>query len=1076
MKKSKKLISLLLSALIVLSSLTVGFYAMAADEETTEPERDAAVVAVEEEIANFYDNHRNNLWATAEDKADAKAAAREAFNKISADLKALSEAQKLEMTESYYAYWLYIVTQDESRNLNTDPTKAARTGDYVDTTVNHLDAITAVVGALPASYQQAYDVMKKATTTVVYTDGDTNYCLQSGGDVNYKDNVTAQQQLDTFREEASKLDADALSFTAFLYAQKNQKDTEGVAQNGFYFYHLNPKNAPSNSYTHSVLEKLLVWTYYEQQDLLGSGVEPASSMPYRDYVVREGSYSEGYTYAWAEGATAQDYIDAANAYIAAFEPDVIVPSNASLEANYSFIDSVTAYDGVVEAVQAAVAAGDAYYAGTITLEQAQNAIALRDGLSETARKAYDYIASSVTELDFAITTSNVYTSADELTPELAYTKYTSVSRQNIYYLMRSLATFVDEYYLNAFIEYMEALDLDALNAEVIAEAKANYEAVGDQKSNIPSDILAKYMQVIKPAKDTYNYEDELKSFVTTPVNKAAINNAYLNAEGGLQTVIDALLPAIAKLVDANGDLGLADGLGKILADNLYTDSIVEAIFDLYATLSHNETDTGVLGMTLGDIIQMIISPDDIAEMLEEEKFAGAVAKIKAIPAVTDEEEAQGINELDKLAAVDFTDADFGFTNGDQQGFIDALLAVLRPITTLLAPDARAAGLIALGVQMCDYVNADNVYTTGVYGNLIPLLEQLGMSSIPTTEEYAANYNAVLEESGENIAADEYLRPIVEALFTDIVDPIADDPLNGLIEFLPRLAYVINGDRLNTYVKSAMAQLGGTLGGLAGSLDLSTAAIDNMITGISLDFSSAEGGLGLVDSTEPIVLTLKPIDWDALQDAAYVNLAESKSNGNAYFVLRTGETESVMVQLLTYLYNVAIADNDNYAAIQSLLNALLGSTVAGLVNNLLLNDLRAANNADSAIGVLLNFLTTNALVGAVITIPALKTVSMNNTAGENGTLDPAGAAVSGAQGGRYAYTVNANDGYVIDTLTVNGEAVEEASGLFHYSALAEVGSGISVTFKSDGTQPEPTVYTITAAAGRGRRQPVLYDYS
>ena len=172
----------------------------------------------------------------------------------------------------------------------------------------------------------------------------------------------------------------------------------------------------------------------------------------------------------------------------------------------------------------------------------------------------------------------------------------------------------------------------------------------------------------------------------------------------------------------------------------------------------------------------------------------------------------------------------------------------------------------------------------------------------------------------------------------------------------------------------------------------------------------------------------------------------------------------MVQLLTYLYNVAIADNDNYAAIQSLLNALLGSTVAGLVNNLLLNDLRAANNADSAIGVLLNFLTTNALVGAVITIPALKTVSMNNTAGENGTLDPAGAAVSGAQGGRYAYTVNANDGYVIDTLTVNGEAVEEASGLFHYSALAEVGSGISVTFKSDGTQPEPTVYTITAAAG------------
>lgn len=495
MKKSKKLISLFLAVLIVLSSLTVGFYALADDEETTEPERDAAVVAVEEEIANFYDTHRNNLWATAEDKADAKAAAREAYNKISADLKSLSEAQKLELTESYYAYWLYIVTQDESRNLNADPTKAARTGDYVDTTINHLDAITTVVGALPASYQQAYDVMKKATTTVVYTNGDTNYCLQSEDDVNYKDNAAAQQQLDTFREEASKLNADALSFTAYLYAQNNQKDTEGVAQNGFYFYQLNPKNAPSGSYVHSVLDKLLVWTYYEQQDLLGSGVEPASSFSYKDYVTRTGSSKEGYTYAWAEGVTAQDYIDAAEAYIATFEPDVIVPSIASLEANYSFMDSIAAYDGLVEAVKAAVAAGDAYYDGTLTLEQAQEAIALRDGLNETARAAYNYIASSISELDFAITTSNVYTSAAELTPEMAYTAYTRVSRQSIYNLMTSITTFVNEYYLNAFIEYIEALDLDTLNAEVIAEAKANYEAVGNQKSNIPADILAKYMQV-----------------------------------------------------------------------------------------------------------------------------------------------------------------------------------------------------------------------------------------------------------------------------------------------------------------------------------------------------------------------------------------------------------------------------------------------------------------------------------------------------------------------------------------------------------------------------------------------------
>lgn len=68
MKKSRKAISLLLSVLIVLSSVTVGFYAMAAGADDS-GSKSEAVTAVEEAIQSFYDNHRNYIYSTKEEEA-----------------------------------------------------------------------------------------------------------------------------------------------------------------------------------------------------------------------------------------------------------------------------------------------------------------------------------------------------------------------------------------------------------------------------------------------------------------------------------------------------------------------------------------------------------------------------------------------------------------------------------------------------------------------------------------------------------------------------------------------------------------------------------------------------------------------------------------------------------------------------------------------------------------------------------------------------------------------------------------------------------------------------------------------
>ena len=59
--KSKKLLSVFLAVVMVLSTFTVGFYAIAADDGATE---DTAVTDAETSISAFYDN-RSYLFSTS---------------------------------------------------------------------------------------------------------------------------------------------------------------------------------------------------------------------------------------------------------------------------------------------------------------------------------------------------------------------------------------------------------------------------------------------------------------------------------------------------------------------------------------------------------------------------------------------------------------------------------------------------------------------------------------------------------------------------------------------------------------------------------------------------------------------------------------------------------------------------------------------------------------------------------------------------------------------------------------------------------------------------------------------------
>lgn len=180
MSKSKKLLSVFLAVVMVLSTFTVGFYAIAADEGET---ADSAVTDVQTKIDAFYTN-RTYLFNTNEKNKEKHEQAVKDYDAAIAALKALTDEQKLELNKAYYGFILYYATQSAARDLNEG---SASTKEYLDATMNHFDAIEAEAGALPESYKEVYNAYK-----ALYSVGN----LESSS-FSWKDNTEAYAAFET---------------------------------------------------------------------------------------------------------------------------------------------------------------------------------------------------------------------------------------------------------------------------------------------------------------------------------------------------------------------------------------------------------------------------------------------------------------------------------------------------------------------------------------------------------------------------------------------------------------------------------------------------------------------------------------------------------------------------------------------------------------------------------------------------------------------------------------------------------------------------------------------------------------
>lgn len=937
MKKGKRLLSLLLAFVIVLTSFSVCFSALADEAQANS---DAKVTEAKDAIQAFYDNrNKTDLFdKTKPNYPDVLAVYNEAAGKI----KALSDSQKLALDIKYYAFFLYYATEKVAReNTNLTSTNAKVWGSSTD---EGLKALAKDIGDFPKEYQDAVDVMRKIYVKVDGTLFNTSFDFQkkTAGYEHYEKNVP----------EISKLTVKGIDFANYMY----------VNGDSFYFYTTSPTAARTDLYSNIAR---ITYNYFQDK----AGKNDPSTLSNSSYI--QGSSGSR---TWKAGKNAAVYRADWEAVNEKFLTD---SSPYGREAWAKLVDLFVPVLGNAfkDAATLAADTGMKNFNGEkVTVAQVDAVTAaienVKDPVAAAALKSFmsNSYVNFASALSYKLGSADAYT--EDLDADTVYSNQISLVKKNVNALVNDLQNVVNNNRLNDFVEYMGTVNVNKLTDAIVKEAIDKYHTMSSDyqakvpsdvkeklvnvatkgfydimntvdmnnitrevqskvydkyvlmdefKSTIPAELYDKYVLVQKPIMDMNDFAKELAAFKKTEIIRPE-NSEVAWTTGGMQSAVDklwdlvanTLVPLIAK------DIDLSNGLDAVLKENLYQPDIIVAILNLYATLldSDDVIEAEGLSLPLSTIMGFIVTNDKLANYLaaDGDKYAGAIEKLKAA-------NAQGGTNAEKMAnaaAMNFTAKDFGFTAGDREGFADALLAVLRPITTLLAPGSKLL-IVNVNINMFDYMTGDGKYQTGVYSKLLPLLEQLGMIGLPTQAEYKANYESVKEEKGANIAADEFLRPVIDHLFTDVIDVVSPDPINGLIKVLPRLAHIVNTDMLDSTIKDVSTQLG-VLSGVVSGLDVSKNAI-NALLAQPIDLTDLIG----------IKLTLPPIDWAALADCCTLEVVESSTDTNKYFILRNGDTDTVFTTLFYYVYDVVFADEATYKAIRKLLTDNLGA-LASMVTN------------------------------------------------------------------------------------------------------------------------------------------------
>lgn len=457
----------------------------------------------------------------------------------------------------------------------------------------------------------------------------------------------------------------------------------------------------------------------------------------------------------------------------------------------------------------------------------------------------------------------------------------------------------------------------------IDKARAAYDAVPLLlRPFIPKADKEKYaaiMAAIAPDDPTGELPD-LSAFVKTTVaypkgvTREQVAKAIPNLEQALAKVL-TMIP------------GMENGLSGMLKTGVYTNATVVTIA---STLNDLLAGTGILS----------IKPSALAKQLKNdgEKCKGAIEKLNGCG--------------DDWANVKAENGDFGFQDGDKEGFLDATASIFRTLS-----------LLTMALTLENTIDTEKgTYTYGAYEDLVPIFEALEVPEYMTSHEYTL-YVKQVESEASYKKMDARFRPILAAVFS-LIESVADKPLEGLVDLLPKLGWALKQDLLTKQISLLISKL--KIISITPP-DLSAGALYDMIApmlkGIQVGEKQKldESGNPVYENGNPV---MEPITIDIhLSRDNFLKFVDeiggcgtgyaavSKARGTGYRLAIEPDQPDSFVVLFRWLYG-ELTNDQNIAAIKTVIDTQNLGAIPTLLIKTVLN--RVTNmSADQALKTVVN---------------------------------------------------------------------------------------------------------------------------
>lgn len=372
------------------------------------------------------------------------------------------------------------------------------------------------------------------------------------------------------------------------------------------------------------------------------------------------------------------------------------------------------------------------------------------------------------------------------------------------------------------------------------------------------------------------------SGITQQQTKEALNKS----DAFLMDALNMLVPAIGQAGGlkpyAKGQVATGAMTGQALAA-IYTqlDAVVDgAIADL----------PGFVQMIVKELIGNALLPAGVAEQLTEAKYAQANAALAE----------KGLTWQN----TDLAKVSWGFADGDMEGFVDAVIAGLRPVTKLLF-GTQLLSLLGVDIAFENKTDKDGNYQYGLYEKLfIPIYDALGVTDALTSVAYTKQTKQAIDATGQY---DAYLKLALSPLLP-LIDRLLDKPVDTLTEKLPHLIY--ESDTAFEAIRSACRSIGFGLEDMVApylSLDGLFGLAANAVKNLTI------GG-------QTVSLELPKPDWKLLSSLGSLAAVPTAGADYAQKYAVEADQPAVFVELLRYVERTV---SQNRAEIERLLGTIDG---------------------------------------------------------------------------------------------------------------------------------------------------------